>query len=184
YTLGFLSGDAKSPLGDSGIRDGYSVSVGLGLNISAYVRTEINFQHNGFRFDKDTEWAAAPHELSAASNAISGMLYFDLRSRYNPTGDVVRKRTLIPFVGIGIGAGRFAFDNADTDLGIWIEGRRGFFAAPRADAGINFMFTDTWGIDLAYQYQMYIADKFGWGGGIKSNVINVSNIMATIRVNF
>ncbi len=63
-------------------------------------------------------------------------------------------------------------------------GADGFvIAAPRAQVGFNIALTDLIGIDIAYQYQMMIGNGFGWdvrAGGVD----NVSNVMASFRVNF
>ena len=56
-------------------------------------------------------------------------------------------------------------------------------AAPRATLGVNIMLNDMIGLDIMYQYQMMIGNGFGWNvraGGVD----NISNIMASFRVNF
>jgi opacity protein-like surface antigen len=186
YTIGFLSGHAGSPSGAAEVRDGYSVQIGLGWNLSKIARAELDFQFNKFRFDKDTEWALEPTDLSASATEIAGIVYFDLRKRYIATGDIVRRRTVVPFVGLGVGVGRFAFNNALSDIGpgIWLEGRNGTFIAPQAAAGINFGITETLGLDLMYQYQMYVTRGFGWGPNLPNSGTSVSNIIASLRFNF
>lgn len=147
----------------------YTTQIGLGWNLSSYVRTEIDFQESTFKFS-DLESRQATYQT------IGGMLYFDLARRYVQTGDVTRRRTFVPFMGIGAGVGVYDFEGAGGADGFVI-------AAPRATLGFNIMFTDLIGIDVAYQYQMMIGNGFGWdvrAGGVD----NISNIMASIRMNF
>lgn len=147
----------------------FSTQIGLGWNLSSYVRTEIDFQESTFKFSE-------LDSRQATYQTIGGMLYFDLARRYIQTGDVTRRRTFVPFIGIGAGFGAYDFEGANGAGGFVI-------AAPRATLGFNIMFTDLIGIDIAYQYQMMIGDGFGWGvraGGVD----NISNIMASIRMNF
>ncbi len=40
--------------------------------------------------------------------------------------------------------------------------------------GFNFMFTDAFGIDVAYRYQMFVGDHGR----------NISDVIASVRVNF
>ncbi len=147
----------------------WTTKIGLGWNLSSYVRTEIDFQESTFEFS-DLDDAQATYQT------LGAMLYFDFARRYVMTGDVTRRRVFVPFMGIGAGLGHYQFDGDD--------GANGFvIAAPRAELGFNIMLTDLIGIDIAYQYQMMIGNGFGWdvrAGGVN----NVSNIMATFRVNF
>ncbi len=147
----------------------YSTQIGLGWNLSSYVRTEIDFQASTFTFSDLTD-------MQATSKTIGGMLYFDFARRYVQTGDITRRRTFVPFMGLGAGVGVYEFEGAGGADGALI-------AAPRATLGFNVMFTDLIGIDIAYQYQMIIGNGFGWdtrAGGVD----NISNLMATFRVNF
>lgn len=147
----------------------YTTQIGLGWNLSSYVRTEIDLQNSFFKFsDLDKH--------SATYNTIGCMLYFDFARRYVQTGDVTYRRTFVPYMGIGAAVGLYEFQGADGANGVVI-------AAPRATLGFNIMLTDLFGIDIAYQYQMMIGDGFGWNvrnGGVD----NISNIMASIRMNF
>ena len=147
----------------------YATQIGLGWNLSSYVRTEIDFMTSTLKFsDLDAH--------RATYQTVGGMLYFDFARRYIQTGDITRRRTFVPFMGIGAGLGVYDFEG--------MGGADGFvIAAPRATLGFNIMFTDLIGIDIAYQYQMMIGNGFGWdvrAGGVD----NISNIMASIRVNF
>ncbi|MBO7066236.1 MAG: hypothetical protein J6W40_01265 [Alphaproteobacteria bacterium] len=147
----------------------YTVQLGLGWNLSSYVRTEIDAQMSTFTFsDLD--------DYQANYQTVGGMLYFDFARRYVQTGDVTRMRHFVPFMGLGVGFGQYEFEGADGSHGFVI-------AAPRATFGFNIMFTDLIGIDIAYQYQMMIGNGFGWGvrnGGVD----NISNVIASLRVNF
>jgi hypothetical protein len=45
------------------------------------------------------------------------------------------------------------------------------------------MLTDLVGVDVAYQYQMFIGEGFGWDvrqGGVQ----NISDVMVSLRMNF
>ncbi len=147
----------------------WTTQIGLGWNLSSYVRTEVDFQTSTFEFSDLTDAQASYQTLGA-------MLYFDFARRYVHTGDITRRRVFVPFMGIGAGFGHYKFDGAGGADGFVI-------AAPRAELGFNIMLTDLIGIDIAYQYQMMIGNGFGWdvrAGGVD----NISNIMATMRVNF
>ncbi len=147
----------------------WNVLLGLGWNMSSYVRTEIAFQQSTFEF-KDLS------NLSADYHTLNGMLYFDFARRYVHSGDITYRRTFVPFMGIGAGIGTYDFTGAN--------GAGGFLVvAPRLELGMNFMLNDMIGLDIAYQYQMNIGHGFGWNTS-RSGVDNVGNVMATIRVNF
>ncbi len=167
--LGFATDRATYAGAEYESSGSYTTQIGLGWNLSSYVRTEIDFQESTFKFsDLDSRQATYQN--------IGGMLYFDLARRYVQTGDVTRRRTFVPFMGIGAGIGVYDFEGAGGADGFVI-------AAPRATLGFNIMFTDLIGIDVAYQYQMMIGNGFGWdvrAGGVD----NISNVMASIRMNF
>ncbi len=149
--------------------DSYTIQIGLGWNLSSYVRTELDFQTTTLQFQD-------LNKLHANYNTIGGMLYFDFARRYIQSGDITHHRTFVPFMGIGASIGTYEFQGPSGADGLVI-------AAPRATFGFNIMFNDLIGIDIAYQYQMMIGNGFGWGtsnGGVNS----ISNIMATIRANF
>lgn len=149
-------------------KDSWNVLLGLGWNMSSYVRTEIDFQESMFGF-KGVDASADYHTLN-------GMLYFDFARRYVQSGDITYRRSFVPFMGIGAGIGEYKFSGAG--------GAGGFLVvAPRLELGMNFMLNDMIGLDVAYQYQMNIGHGFGWNTS-RSGVDNVGNVMATIRVNF
>lgn len=150
------------------VDNGYAAQIGLGWNLSSYVRTEIDFQHTEMSF-KDTE-------QHAQYDTIGGMLYFDFARRYILSGDITHRRTFVPFMGLGASIGTYQFQGTSGSDGMII-------AAPRATLGFNIMLNDLIGVDIAYQYQMMIGNGFGWGGH-NGGVNNISNIMATIRANF
>ncbi len=167
--LGFATDKARFGGTEFESSGSYTTQIGLGWNLSSYVRTEIDFMASTFKFsDLDAH--------RATYQTVGGMLYFDFARRYVQTGDITRRRTFVPFMGIGAGFGAYDFEGAGGAGGFVI-------AAPRATLGFNIMFTDLIGIDIAYQYQMMIGNGFGWdvrAGGVD----NISNIMATIRMNF
>lgn len=166
--LGFATSDAKYNGAEYETSGSYSAQIGLGWNLSSYVRTELDFQSSTFEFtDLDN--------LSASYQTLGGMLYFDLARRYVSTGDVVRRRSFVPFMGVGAALGAYKFDGGDGADGFVV-------AAPRAVLGFNVMFNDLIGLDIYYQYQMMIGNGFGWGND--SGTSSISNIMATIRANF
>ena len=147
----------------------YTSLIGLGWNLSSYVRTEIDFQSSTFKFS-DID------DMSASYQTLGGMVYFDLAHRYIQSGDVTRRRVFVPFIGAGAAFGAYEFNGAD--------GANGFVvAAPRASVGFNLKLNDLIGVDVFYQYQMMIGNGFGWNsrhGGTN----DVSNIMATFRFEF
>lgn len=167
--LGFATDHAQYNNTEYESSGSYTTQIGLGWNLSSYVRTEIDFQNTVFKFsDLDNR--------QATSQTIGGMLYFDLARRYIQTGDITHRRTFVPFIGVGAGFGVYEFQGMGGANGVVI-------AAPRATVGFNVMLTDLIGIDIAYQYQMYIGNGFGWdvrAGGVD----NISNIMASFRMNF
>lgn len=161
----------KAKLGDKEYSSAgsWTTQIGLGWNLSSYVRTEIDFQESTFNFS-DIDDAQANYQT------IGGMLYFDFARRYIQTGDITYRRRFVPFMGLGAAAGMYKFDGAGGADGFVI-------AAPRATLGFNIMLNDLIGIDIMYQYQMMIGNGFGWNvraGGVD----NISNIMASFRVNF
>ena len=188
YTLGFLSGHAGSGFGNAGIVDD-AVTVGLGWNMSSFARAEVGFQHDTMHFNAD--WAVDPNNLRAVTNGVHAMLYFDLRRRYVPAGDIIRRRTIVPYFGLGIAGGGVSVDDAVAftcgpgSPTTWMTGTDGAFVAPRGEAGLSIMLTDTWGIDIAYQYQYYWTNHgFGWSDHPGVYRFGQSNIMASLRVNF
>ena len=147
----------------------YTTKIGMGWNLSSYVRSEIDFQTTTLTFSD-------LNHHQATYQTLGGMLYFDLARRYVQNGDITRRRTFVPFIGVGAGFGFYDFEGTGGANGFVIP-------APRAEIGFNIMFTDLIGIDIAYQYQMMIGRGFGWdvrAGGVD----NISNIMASIRMNF
>ena len=150
-------------------KNSWNVLIGLGWNMSSYVRTEIAFQESSFEF-KDLP------DLTADYHTLNGMLYFDFLRRYVQTGDITYRRSFVPFMGIGAGIGEYEFSGDGGSGGFLV-------VVPRLELGMNFMLNDMIGLDIAYQYQMNIGHGFGWNTS-RNGVDNISNIMATIRVNF
>jgi hypothetical protein len=150
-------------------KNSWNVLLGLGWNMSSYVRTELAFQQSAFKF-KDLSGMTADH------STFNGMLYFDFARRYVHSGDVTYRRTFVPFMGIGAGIGGYEFSGKGGSGGFLV-------VAPRLELGMNFMLSDMIGFDIAYQYQMNMGHGFGWNTS-RSGVDNIGNIMATIRMNF
>ena len=167
--LGFAS--SKAFYGDAEYESSgsYTTQIGLGWNLSSYVRGELDFQTATFKFsDLDN--------MSANYQTFGGMLYFDFARRYVALGDVTYRRTFVPFMGIGASLGAYRFDGANGADGA-------ILAVPRAALGFNIMFNDLIGLDVYYQYQMMIGNGFGWDAP-RGGVDSISNIMASFRVNF
>lgn len=167
--LGFATDKAKLNGKDYESSGSWTTQIGLGWNLSSFVRGEIDIQESTFNFS-DID------DMQATYQTVGGMLYFDLARRYVQTGDITYRRTFVPFLGIGAGFGYYGFDGEGGASGAVI-------AAPRATLGFNIMLNDLIGVDIMYQYQMMIGNGFGWNvraGGVD----NISNIMASFRVNF
>ena len=167
--LGFATDKAKMAGKEYESSGSYTTQIGLGWNLSSYVRGEIDAQMSTFTFSD-------LHDFQANYQTLGAMLYFDFARRYVQTGDITRVRHFVPFMGLGAGFGHYEFEGANGSDGFVI-------AAPRATLGFNIMFTDLIGVDIAYQYQMMIGNGFGWGvrhGGVD----NISNVIASFRVNF
>ena len=138
--LGFATDKAKFGGKEYESSGSWTTQIGLGWNLSSYVRTEIDFQTSTFEFS-DLKQRQATYQTNG------GMLYFDLARRYVQTGDITRRRVFVPFIGLGAGFGHYEFEGTGGADGFVI-------AAPRAQVGFNIALTDLIGIDIAYQYQM------------------------------
>lgn len=169
FNLGFATDKAKVGNTEYESSGSWTTQIGLGWNLSSYVRTEIDLQESTFNF-------SGLDDAQASYQTVGGMLYFDFARRYVMSGDITTKRTFVPFMGLGVALGQYEFDG--------VTGADGFvIAAPRATLGFNVMLNDLIGIDIMYQYQMMIGNGFGWNvreGGVD----NISNIIASFRVNF
>ena len=167
--LGFAT--KKAHVGDDkySSKDSWNLLIGLGWNMSSYVRTEVEFQRSSFRF-------SGLGGENAYYNMFNGMLYFDLARRYVQSGDITYRRTIVPFMGFGMGVGMYDFSGDSGANGLTV-------AVPRAEIGVNFMFSDMFGLDIYYQYQALIEHGFGWNTQ-RAGFDNVSNVMATFRMNF
>lgn len=167
--LGFATDKAGFDGDERDAQDGYTAQIGLGWNLSSYVRAEIDAQMMSLKF-------ADLQDCQATYQTLGAMLYFDFARRYVQRGDITRIRHFVPFMGLGAGVGQYDFEGANGANGMVV-------AAPRAEFGFNIMLTDLIGIDVAYQYQMMIGNGFGWNvqeGGVDS----ISNVIASFRVNF
>jgi len=167
--LGFASSNAKFAGKEHESQDSYTVKIGLGWNLSSYVRAEVDAQMSTFTFEN-------LRDAQANYQTLGAMLYFDFARRYVMDGDITRIRHFVPFMGVGAGFGHYEFEG--------ISGANGaVIAAPRAEFGFNIMLTDLIGVDIAYQYQMMIGNGFGWD--VKNDSVdNISNVIASFRVNF
>ncbi len=167
--LGFATSKAAFGPTEHESSGSWTTQIGLGWNLSSYVRTEIDFQTTSFKFsDLD--------DFSANSKSLGAMVYFDFARRYVMTGDVTVRRSFVPFMGLGAGVAWYQFEGASGADGIAV-------AAPRAALGFNVMLTDLIGVDVMYQYQMMIDRGFGWNTN-DTGITSISNIMASVRVNF
>ncbi|GHS98991.1 hypothetical protein FACS189421_08620 [Bacteroidia bacterium] len=165
YNLGFISGGASGLGGRHELNNSYGFQMGFGLNMTPFARAEFDFQNWRYGFD-------GLSGVNADARSLGANLYFDLARRYVRNGDVHIRRTFVPFLGVGIGGGSYRFP----------QGESGGFFAPRAMIGMNLMLTDLFGIDLTYQYQMFVSGGFGWDTG--SSIRNLNDIMLTARFNF
>lgn len=167
--LGFVTDQAQYNEEEYESNGSYTTQIGLGWNLLSFLRAEIDFQESTFKFSDLDSYRATYH-------TIGTMLYVDLMPRYTQNGNTSKRRIFVPFLGAGASIGAYEFQGTD--------GAHGFVvAAPRATLGFNVMITDLIGIDIAYQYQTMIGNGFGWGVHENSKN-NVSNIMASVRVNF
>ena len=165
--LGFATMDADIGSCDSrSARGGLMTNIGLGWNMSSYVRTEIDFQALTLNFEGEN--------FDAHINSVGANLYFDFARRWIRRGDITFRRTFMPFMGIGAAVGHYQFTGAD--------GASGAFVAPRAQLGFGIALTNLMTVDIAYQYQIFIGD-FGWYNPDRS-VAGISSIIATARFNF
>ena len=167
--LPFMSEQARFNGHKHMLDSAYSMQIGLGLNLSSYVRTEFDAQISEYEFKNVPD-------LYASYQQVGAMLYFDFARRYVMRGDITRRRTFVPFMGLGAGFGNYDFDGDDGAGGFVI-------AAPRAVFGFNIMLTDVIGIDIAYQYQMMCGNGFGWNVA-RGGTDDISNIMVSLRANF
>lgn len=167
--LAFATMPAKINGNDYDISDtSWAVQLGLGWNLSSYVRAELDWQNSSLRF-RDLD------DATASMNLVGATLWFDFARRYIHTGDITHRRTLVPFMGIGVAAGAYDFSHAgDANVPEFADG--GMLAAPRGVLGMNVMLNDLIGIDIAYQFQLLMPKTGGARGA--------SNVMASIRANF
>lgn len=167
--LSFLTEQAKFNGTKYKTSNSWSSMIGLGWNLSSYVRSEIDFQSTTLHFSD-------LNDMQAKYRTANAMLYFDFARRYVMTGDVTQRRSFVPFMGIGAGIGQYQFDGTN--------GADGFtFVAPCATIGVNVMFTDLIGIDVMYQNQLMAGNGFGWNTA-RGGADNIGNLMVTMRFNF
>lgn len=165
-TIGALSDKASAGTENFELKKSWVAHMGLGWNLSSYVRAEADLMIHQFGFEKNDDATASAQEFG-------GTLYFDFARRYVRSGDITKRRTVVPFMGIGMSAGMYEFENNGAD---------GFFVAPRGVLGLNVMLNDLLGIDVYYQYQLFIGDGFGWD--TKNSTASLSNVMVSFRMNF
>ena len=166
--IGAATKSAKLDGGSHSAQHSYIAQIGLGWNLSSYVRADVDFQAMTLGFS-----GVSAH---ARYRTLGGNLYFDLRRRYVMTGDITTRRDFVPFIGFGAAVGQYKFDAADG-----VAGPDGMLIAPRATIGVNIAFTDLVGLDLMYQHSLIVSDGFGWDGGKSAGM---GNVMASLRFNF
>ena len=127
---------------------GLNLTTGLGWNLTQIARAEINLSQG--RTD------------DARITTGAGMLYLDFVRRFDSRGDIIVRRTFVPFAGAGFGVASISADECK-----WA-------AAPRAEAGVNIVLTDFISIDLAYRFDWHITRDFD----------NSHSFMTTLRFNF
>lgn len=134
---------------------GWLGTLGFGWNASSYVRTELDVEYADYKFD----------DIRLKNESVGATVYFDLARRWVRSGDITVRRTFVPFIGFGVRGGHYKYQDTDRD---------DMYFAPMASFGFNFMFTDAFGIDVAYRYQMFVGDHGR----------NISDVIASVRVNF
>jgi opacity protein-like surface antigen len=165
WNIGSLSGDAH--VGETAVKSdgGFGGHFGFGWNASSYVRLELDANYSKYTF------AGAAN--GATMQSLGGTLYFDLARRWVRSGDITIRRTFVPYMGLGVRGGRYEFSGNG--------GASGNYIAPAGIFGLNFMLTDSIGIDVAYRWQMF-AGKYGWNAD--SDSAGLSDVMASVRFNF
>ena len=127
---------------------GLGGQFGFGWNFSSFIRGEFGWGHSSMRFDGDRRTVPDSGRLT---------LWFDLARRNVMRGDIIYRRRIVPFIGIGGIAGYARFDNTAAALG---HGNAAF--GPHAALGLSFVFSDTNAIDLAVGYDLMYGKEFGW----------------------
>ena len=147
---------------------GWSEYFGFGWNLFSFVRGEMGFVHNNFKFG----------DSSADIDTMRGMLYFDLFKRQVLQGDVMYRRTFNPFVGVGVGLGYADF--SDTDFS---SGKDSVVQGGYAAVGLSFAFSNINAIDLMVQYEYSLSNRaIGWGGNEKE--FNTMSLLLSWRSSF
>lgn len=169
YNLGFATSNADFFGVEKKSNGGIATQIGLGWNLSSFVRTELELQEATLQF-KNLD------NLEAGYQTVGASLYFDFAKRYVQYGDITYRRTFVPFMGVGVAVGQYEFAGSAGHEGL-------LMVAPKAMLGLNIKLNDLIGLDITYQYQMMLGSKFGWGI-INDDTYSVSNVMASFRVNF
>lgn len=133
--------------------------IGLGFNLSSFVRTEINLEANRTYFK---------NSLYSYSHEIEANLQFDLIKRYFKTGDVIRRNHFIPFIGGGGSLGAYTFEQKELS---------GYFISPEIIGGINIVLTNLLSMDIAYKHQFYLTLN-------NKKIINNGNLSLSFRMSF
>ena len=153
---------------------------GVGWNVNPFARVEADVQIHNYRFAR-APWSAFDSRAKTQSGGVA--LYIDMLHRYERHGDVTVRRRFVPFFGIGASAGTIDFE----DAGVWpigfANGERNAFIAPRGVLGVSVALSNTWNLDLAYQYELLVSRGFGWETR-GSSAASVSDIIASFRINF
>jgi hypothetical protein len=126
---------------------GLAENLGIGWNLYSFIRTEIDWGHSYVRYDGG----------SANFDMLRTRIYFDLMRRYVLSGDVYYRRRIVPYIGVGGGAGWADFGNSGNG-----QGHDSLAYGGNAELGISFAFSDTNAIDLAAGYEYLFGSGFGW----------------------
>ncbi|MDR0803730.1 MAG: outer membrane beta-barrel protein [Rickettsiales bacterium] len=168
--IGLNLGAISAKIDDNELENGMTTWLGLGWDLSSYVRLEADFQARSLAFQGADVGGGHARELA-------GNLYFDLARRFVRTGDLTVRRTFVPYIGFGFGVGDFLFD----DVG-GVDGGHGGFIAPRGMVGFNVALTSLFSIDLSCQYSLVVAKNYGWGDDRATH--GLSDIRASVRFAF
>ncbi|MDR1071333.1 MAG: hypothetical protein LBL21_01675 [Rickettsiales bacterium] len=135
---------------------GLAEQFGVGWNFVSFARGELGWSHSDMRFGKGK---------NADLDTANLTLIFDLARRHVMRGDVMYRRRLIPFFGVGGAAGYADFNSGGGDG--WTYGAHGI-------AGLAFAFTETNAVDFTFSYDYLFGHRFGWGADSVKKFRNAS----------
>ena len=123
---------------------GLGPTFAIGREFGSMLRAELGFERSDFRFD----------DYRAHKDAAHLTLILDLWPRYSRREDMVVRRSIVPFVGVGAIGGHGNFREDDGMSG-WLYGLRGV-------AGLGLAFTETNAIDLTVFYNQMRGRGYYW----------------------